>query len=256
MKVLVYSDLHVEITPLTLPAWLWEQVDAVALAGDIGTIKNALPWIEENVPESVPALWVWGNHEFYGGHIPSSRIRAVRALGEESHVKILENKCFEFNGIRFLGCTLWTDCRIHEDRFGALLATQEVAARMNDYRRIRTGGSYRRLRVSETICEHLNSVRWLRSELAKPYAGPTVVITHHAPLRECLNDVGDPLLDGAYASDLSELIDEFQPDIWIYGHTHEKRDFMAGNTRVISNPLGYVGYGEKTGFDPACVIEI
>jgi len=256
MKILIYSDLHIEITPLSLPQNVWEQVDVVVLAGDIGTAKKALPWIQENVPEYIPAYWVFGNHEYYGGHLASSRIKAVRTLGEESRIKILENRSIEFHGVRFLGCTLWTDCRIHENRFGSLVATQEIAARMNDYRRIRTGGGYRRLRVSETICEHLNSVRWLRIELAKPYEGPTVVVTHYAPLRECLNEVGDPYLDGAYASDLSELIDEFEPDIWVYGHTHEKRDFMVGNTRLISNPLGYVGYGEKTGFDPAFVIEI
>jgi Icc-related predicted phosphoesterase len=169
------------------------------------------------------------------------RIKAIRALGEESNIKILENNVIEFNGIRFLGCTLWTDCRIHEDKISTSLVTQKIADRMNDYRRIRTGGSYRKLRVYETICEHLTSVRWLRSELAKAYSGPTVVITHHAPLRECLNEVGDPILDGAYASDLSELIDEFKPIIWIYGHTHEKKDFRKGETRLMDGN----GSGQK-----------
>ncbi|WP_415891161.1 metallophosphoesterase [Neptuniibacter sp. SY11_33] len=256
MKILVYSDLHIELSPLTLPQQVWEQVDIVVLAGDIGTAKKAIQWVKENVPEDIPVLWIWGNHEYYGGHLASSRIKAVRALGEGSNIKILENNAIELNGIRFLGCTLWTDCRIHEDKISTSLVTQEIADRMNDYRRIRTGGSYRKLRVSETVCEHLTSVRWLRSELAEPFDGPTVVITHHAPLLECLNEVGDTLLDGAYASDLSEVVEEYRPNIWIYGHTHEKKDFMKGGTRLISNPRGYVSFGEETGFDETFIFEI
>ncbi|MGH1461933.1 MAG: metallophosphoesterase [Neptuniibacter sp.] len=255
MKILIYSDLHTELAPFSIPQGALEQADAVVLAGDIGIGKKVVPWIQENVGEKL-TFWVWGNHEFYTGHLVSTRIKSERSLGGGSNIKILENRSFVIDGVRFLGCTLWTDCKIHEEILDTFVVINEMASRMTDYRRIRTGGSYRRLRVSDTIGEHLTSVRWLKQQLSEEFAGPTVVITHHAPHRECLNDVHDQYLDCAYASDLSDLIEDYKPDVWIYGHTHEKVDFMVGVTRLISNPLGYVSYGEKTGFDSHCIIEV
>lgn len=35
------------------------------------------------------------------------------------------------------------------------------------------------------------------------------------------------------------LIEKYQPTLWIHGHTHEKADYMIGNTRIVSNPRGY-----------------
>jgi hypothetical protein len=55
-------------------------------------------------------------------------------------------------------------------------------------------------------------------------------------------------------------------DLWIYGHTHESRDFesrdvMSGTTRVVSNQKGYGPWRdgepwENPGFNPNFVIEI
>ena len=43
----------------------------------------------------------------------------------------------------------------------------------------------------------------------------------------------------AYTSDLSEVIDFYQPDYWIYGHTHFPVDVIAGKTRIMNVSLGY-----------------
>jgi hypothetical protein len=40
-----------------------------------------------------------------------------------------------------------------------------------------------------------------------------------------------------------------------YGHTHERRDFTIGRTRIISNAKGY-GHGDNPQFDENYVIEI
>jgi hypothetical protein len=41
--------------------------------------------------------------------------------------------------------------------------------------------------------------------------------------------------------DMRQIIEESQPDIWIYGHTHECGSHTIGRTRIISNQLGYRG---------------
>ncbi|WP_171054730.1 hypothetical protein [Roseovarius arcticus] len=38
----------------------------------------------------------------------------------------------------------------------------------------------------------------------------------------------------AYTSDLSEVIDTYQSDYWLYGHTHFPVDVIEGKTRIMS----------------------
>lgn len=52
--------------------------------------------------------------------------------------------------------------------------------RMTDFRRIRTAG-YRRVRPADFMEQNHQALTWLRQRLAMVHAGPTVVITHHAP---------------------------------------------------------------------------
>ncbi len=46
--------------------------------------------------------------------------------------------------------------------------------------------------------------------------------------------------------DMSEVIKKYQPRLWVYGHTHECDDQLIGNTRIISNQLGYGRVSEST----------
>lgn len=36
-----------------------------------------------------------------------------------------------------------------------------------------------------------------------------------------------------------EIIEKYQPNLWIYGHTHECDNHRVGKTQIISNQLGY-----------------
>jgi predicted phosphodiesterase len=72
------------------------------------------------------------------------------------------------------------------------------------------------------------------------------------------------LTSAAYASDAAVE----GADLWVYGHTHETKDFMVGNgvvgngnTRVVSNQKGYGPWAagetwENPDFNPNFVIEI
>lgn len=98
-------------------------------------------------------------------------------------------------GVRFLGCTLWTDFALRIDtpdgpRREVERATAESEAVMSDYRAIRvlqpqekdgTRGeekpSKRALRPADTIALHGTHREWLRERLKLPFQGPTVVVT-------------------------------------------------------------------------------
>ena len=103
--------------------------------------------------------------------------------------------------------------------------------------------------------------------LAERFNGPTVVISHHAPLERSLQTGKQECpLDAAYASDLSQMIEKYAPDLWLHGHIHTSHDYVYADTRIMTNPRGYLlgrrmhGRGElrpeNPAFDSALIIEV
>jgi hypothetical protein len=65
-------------------------------------------------------------------------------------------------------------------------------------------------------------------------------------------------ISGAFTVELGDYIAESGIDYWIYGHSHRNIDVQIGNTRLLSNQLGYISHGEylKNGFDPTRYIDL
>ena len=61
-------------------------------------------------------------------------------------------------------------------------------------------------------------------------------------------------MNGAFVSDLSEVIERREPDLWVHGHVHDSFDYQVGRTRVVSNPKGYEH--ENPSFVPGLVVEV
>lgn len=100
---------------------------------------------------------------------------------------------------------------------------------------------------------------WLRRTLEEPFAGPTVVVTHHAPAAGSVApQYAADWVTPAFASDLpAEFFDV--PMLWIHGHTHSAFDYEHARCRVASNPRGYpskTGSFENPQFDPGFVIDL
>lgn len=244
MRIHALSDLHVEFEGY-MPAKV--EADFVILAGDIHTKARASSWANEAF--GVPTVLVAGNHDAYGISLQG----AHRKLKEhaQGHVHVLERDVFIHGGVRFVGCTGWTDFR----SFGhAQLNVSNAQTSMNDYRQIRLEPSFRRLRASDIQTIADESKQWLLEKVRTPFAGKTVVVTHHAPLLQLLPswpDYGG--LDAAYSNDWPEFLGQ-QIDLWVFGHTHHAVDVEIGGVRFVSNPRGYPQ--EQTGFRADLVIEI
>ena len=84
------------------------------------------------------------------------------------------------------------------------------------------------------------------------HPGPTVVVTHHAPHPASLPRA-DADLRWCDASDLSDLILDRGPDVWVHSHVHHASDYRMGRTRVVFNARGHIE--ERTMFRPVKVIE-
>jgi 3',5'-cyclic AMP phosphodiesterase CpdA len=250
VRLHVLSDLHLERAPFTTPE---VDADLVVLAGDMAPGTAGVDWARSWLGDR-PALYVAGNHEFYGESF-TELTDELRARADGSGVHVLENDVSVVGGVRFLGCSLWSDFEFAgPERREASMA---ICERMvNDYRHIRASSSGGPLRAQDTLTRHLESRAWLAERLSEPHGGPTVVITHHAPIVRERPD--NPLLaaiGGAFASDLSELMGADAVDLWIFGHIHRTVDVDVNGTRVISNQRGYPGE-PVSGFDPERVIEI
>ena len=126
---------------------------------------------------------------------------------------------------------------------------------LSDFRQIRTE-NYRRIRPADLIEQAEKARDWLRSKLAEPHDGPTVVITHHAPTLRSLegNPHAGTFLDAAFANDWEDLMGADRVALWVHGHTHTSVDFEVAGTRIVSNQRGYPG--EESGFQPSLVIDL
>lgn len=242
MKLYVLSDLHNEFSPFQP---ISDAFDLVILGGDIDVKARGVTWANEVF--ECPVIYICGNHEFYSGHIDHT----LRKMKEAAlpHVHVLENETFIWNQTRFLCATAWTD---FSSTGNVVAATQTAWDWMNDFRVIRTGESYRRLRPSDLISRNHASFAWLTKELDEPFDGKTVAVTHHAPIPEVMGDKHEGHLSAAYSNSWRGLLDK--ADVWIFGHTHRAVDVTLGRCRVVSNPRGYPN--EDTGFDPGLVVDL
>ena len=241
MKVSVLSDLHLEFSGIELPKL---EVDLVVLAGDIHKSDKGVRWANEAF--SCDVLYVLGNHEFYTGHFDRTIEKARDAAS--SHVHVLENDSYTTEGIRFLGTTAWTDFSATGDVSAAMSMARVT---MNDYRVIRADRNYRRLRPYDVAARNRHAKDWLTTELDRPFAGKTVVISHHAPIPEVCSSEHEGHVGASYFNAWHTIVDKV--DGWIFGHTHHSIDVELSGCRLVSNQKGYPG--EECGFDPGKVVE-
>ena len=267
MKIQLLSDLHLEHSHLHPPFEVPPtEADLVVLAGDIDNGTRAIDWAEATFPRQT-VLYVPGNHEYYETEMHAAAAALKQRARRSMHVRLLDNDELIVDGVRFLGTTLWTDF--------ALLGRQnmeqifaESAKYVLDFRKIRMGDDF--LTPRQTVDLHRNAIAFLEERLEQPFAGKTVVISHHAPHPQSVHPRwSGNLVNPAFVSDLSRLMGKSA--LWFHGHTHDSFDFTVHGTRVLANPMGYRTTNlrspgaagsqpqvttENRRFDPRLVVEI
>lgn len=226
------------------------------MAGDIGSLhkpKCLVKAIDHVAPRFKHVIYVAGNHEFYNGSLKGGVVEINNLIKHHPNI-IFDN--FEKIPFEFLGssnkinniwmATLWTDYRN-----GNPIEMQACEGVMNDHNHIQ--GFAGRPATAQDFLEIHNC---MREQLFEGLKFGDVVITHHLPSYQSVAPKykGDPY-NGAYASELSHLIEEKAPRLFIHGHTHESCDYMIGRTRVICNPRGYYMDINKK-YIPDLVIEV
>lgn len=185
-----------------------------------------------------------GNHECYRHDLLRllPKLRQT-AAGTDGRVSFLERDRVDIT-VRdrravVLGATLWTDYTVNGNKPLAMLVAEE---QMNDHRLIRYRG--KRFSPGHAQALHAGTRDWLGREAprARAEADVVVIMTHHAPLLEA----NPPHYRGgalapAFVSDLRQEILEWQPDVWVWGHTHFSLQTQVGRTKCVSAQRGYIG---------------
>lgn len=245
MPVLVIADLHLDMwqgakrDPLAaIGPDVWASLDALIVAGDLSN-KPKVRWgpLIRHLSLYIAPERIYlfpGNHDYY-----DFRLDADDRLAEiSSDAGVHFSQKFELvvGNTRFLSCTMWTDFALHGDPSAAMRVAQTD---MNDFRYIRLGGAgHRRIRPSDLAFVHTGHRAWLEDRLALSFDGRTVVVTHHCPHPDLISATRGAI-DPAYGSNLLGLMEAYQPEDWLFGHTHYHVDAKVGRTLVRNVSLGY-----------------
>jgi predicted phosphodiesterase len=209
MKIGVMSDLHMRDSL----SWDFETEEGVfyICAGDICEDDNSRHSFVQKHSERMFAIN--GNHDYYGGHFTDA---------------IYGTKLLEVDGVKIAGATLWTDLSNNLDWVMYVNG-------LIDYRYIKDVTQQRMVETHEAHKHFL-----FNSEA-------DIIVSHHTP---SLQSVHERYLGSSFNSSFSNNLDEQilalkkPPKLWIHGHTHDRFDYMIGETRVICHPRGYRGEHE------------
>jgi hypothetical protein len=172
--------------------------------------------------------------------------------------------------VRFIGTTLWSDFdALGPTRTQALagpgdthLLAQQLKARTKacraaDYYLRKTGTTRQgALMLSDAVREQsLACQDWLSGQLAQPFDGTTVVVTHFAPsLLSADPRYGNTPGTAGFCNALDHLLPLAQ--VWLHGHLHAPCNYVHQGCHVVANPLGYARKNEQAAFDPTLCIEV
>jgi predicted phosphodiesterase len=253
MKVRLYSDLHREFDGWEIPKLKDRKKEknyVVVLAGDIGVARKHGTYDEflrDLCDRHKAVVYVPGNHEYYGDSFDRAWDKIKEMTGDIENLHFLNMDTVVIDDVMFIGATLWTD--MDSESPGTMLTAKNY---MNDYHVISRlsesdgddGWAFRgKLQPHHTVSAHYQHRDYIDSALYAATQGEglkTFVVTHHGPTWQSVDPqfIGSPL-NGAYVSDLTDLIRERGPDVWVHGHTHHTVRYTESQTRVFSNPKGY-----------------
>jgi len=251
MKIQIASDFHLELHSKT-KIEVHPDAEVLVLAGDIHKKPASLRKVFRRIlkQKHIPIVYVLGNHEYYGRYFPDALDEYRKVVAEFPAVYLLEKDMQTISRVQFLGTTLWSDISNPLDALAVQTAITDFKIDSKERAPvIKVRGDYGPMTPFVWTREHMRCREWLEEALAtRNKRRPTVVVTHCAPLKQ----LHPPkflktLTRAAFESDLSRIIDRYEPELWVYGHDHGPRvDVTYFETRFVCNQHGYYFQRNKT----------
>jgi hypothetical protein len=225
-------------------------------------------------------LYVAGNHESYHGDIAFTTTELKRKLAYLKNVHVLDKEVFKLGDYTFVGSTLWTDMNKEDpltlyhmkdymNDFRIIKNSNRyvyknvpvykkddagnLVMEMNDkgYENYVQIGMKKkeepsRFTPEDAVEENKKCFEYIKFVVSEAKEGEKVIVVgHHTPSHQSCHPryKDDQVMNGGYHNSYEDYImDHPQIALWTHGHTHEKYDYMIGETRVVCNPRGYVGH--------------
>jgi predicted phosphohydrolase len=227
----IVSDLHIEYKNNDVPNpldYITPSADILILAGDIGSlykINQLKSFLQLLCPLFKATIYIPGNHEYYLQDsfepIPFELLtKRLYDLENIPSLYILNQSSIIINDICITGCTLWTKPLINLPKF--IVKIHDI----NTY-------AYHVLHNNDL--EYIeNMIQFCKNKNLK-----LLVVTHHCPTEEVLQNFKKDKYRSLYVSDLDYLLNKENVHTWVCGHLHYNFDFNTKNgTRVVGNQKG------------------
>ncbi len=245
LKIQYASDLHLEFPgnkEFLKQHPLQPVGDVLVLAGDIVPFavmdkhQDFFSFLADNFKTT---YWLPGNHEYY--HFDIAEKSGVLNEAIRSNVFWVNNTSVLHEHVKLVFSTLWS--RISPGY------QWQIERSLSDFHVIKHKGY--RFSAEQYNQLHAESLAFIQNELINNQNGQTAVFTHHCPtfLNYPEQYKGD-ILNEAFAVELHDLIEASEIASWVYGHHHTNTpEFTIGNTKLITNQLGYVQRNEHRLFE-------
>lgn len=249
--------------------------DTYNLMGEATHSKRYHKFFQECCDKFKHVIYIAGNHEHYDGDFAKTIPRLKDKLGYLKNLYILDKEMKTIDDVTFIGGTLWTNMNNMDS-----LTLYHIKSAMNDFRLISNSARVVTRKVplykkdengvhlkdengfhiqdgfkfkeetaifspEDSVADHVAMTQFIENTIKGMNDEKFVVVGHHSPSKLSTKPQyeKDVIVNGAYSSDLSELmLDNPQIKVWTHGHTHHEFDYTIGETRVICNPRGYINY--------------
>jgi predicted phosphohydrolase len=258
------SDLHLEFIfgtkeprEKTVKAWFNDvfqnkKSDTLIIPGDIcESISHTFTFFElvQEIYGYKNIVYVFGNHDFWitngsqkkkykssYNKIEVSKLYASSYNNKhESKIYLLDGNLIEIDGVLIGGAMGWYSTEYfyaNRQMYTTLNPYLLWQSRMNDQKYIvPRKGNYEEL----TKIEYQKVLNVIKQK-------PDIMVTHICPT------ISNRVVEERYKGDLTntfymfnaeELIQEYQPKYWLYGHMHGQKELEIYNTVVLRNAHGY-----------------
>ncbi len=243
MKIQLLSDLHLGFRHESLPR-ISAEADVLVFAGDMSSTKKRLIDYFEGIRKDhdMPIIMVLGNHDYYGHYLSAAAGKMKRWVQDIDEVYILARDTVTIDGVKFVGTTLWTDFAKRRDEVA-------VGLTFPDYREVKKVNEDYNITTIDTIDileAHDVDKEWLKKVVK--LEEKTVIVTHHVPTDSCIPSIYDgSTINGGFYVDMSTFILDYEPDLWLCGHTHYHLEADIGTCRIRCNPWGYPFESDNAG---------
>jgi predicted phosphohydrolase len=247
MKIQYLSDLHLEFISDDLKINFINLInnccsDVLVIAGDLDISINIIKTLELlDFLVKKDVIFVPGNHDYWGNQKLLIDEKFKEFNNSSTYVHILNNEFINIDNILFLGSTGW-------------ISHPNSVKEVNDYGKIFDIGYGNEVRWA------LKSYNFFKNVLDK-YSDDfkdIICVSHYLPSDKLTHSdykgsSANPFFVNSF---LEYLMQEFNIDWWIFGHTHKTMKEKISNTNCVCNPYGYAGYELNKEFDINKIIEI